>query len=334
MKIGLVDIVGGINVTVRPNYLALSSQLAQAHPSPTTMLQYQQTNTAPSVCYAMKWETTRTNSANGAATIDQGELSTELPQQPNRRMCFCMMDTLQCVSTTSDSQDWGLWQSLGCASSEAGSLCNGVRFDTANGIHGPYAGCNASQVRSWLLHQMFILNGSDTTKCSSAGGYIQTPIPSVSRQADCKTYLRQVGPDATGRVTFTPTADLMKVAENSQAFSGGRMSFPSKIGIGVGVSIFTVLILILAVGSIARRRRKKQAKPSETEPFSKAELPDSTKIPSEKFELDSPGKYELDGQTHFEAGGEERIELESPGQSHELGSAGHGIFEMDTETKT
>jgi hypothetical protein len=56
MPIALVEVSRGSNITLRPNYLALLSQMEKINPSPVMMDQYTPTNTPPATCSQLKGE--------------------------------------------------------------------------------------------------------------------------------------------------------------------------------------------------------------------------------------------------------------------------------------
>ncbi|KAF2674216.1 glycolipid anchored surface protein GAS1 [Microthyrium microscopicum] len=78
-NLGLVDIVKGTNISVRPSYNALHSQFLAVHPSsklPTVDL-YKPTNTAPSTCPTLHWEVESKN-PSGLVVYKGGSSTTKL----------------------------------------------------------------------------------------------------------------------------------------------------------------------------------------------------------------------------------------------------------------
>jgi hypothetical protein len=313
---------------MRPNYEALSSQYALVHLSPTFVDHYESTNTALSSCSKLQWKVKETNTVDGSVATMTGESTTDLPYLSSARVCSCMMESLECVSNHTDPHDTAM-QDRFCGSSMDDFLCSGVLQNFTTGVYGTYATCMKSQKDSWILNQVFISKGRDPVICTSSNGTTQTPVPSKSRSPDCEAFLRQVGPGATGKVTFTPSTTPLNLSKMNNT-----LATPSKVGIGVGITIFAMLLAIIAIQAHARSKNSKEAPKAEDYTFEKAELPTHSEKPKAVVvELGSSEIHELEGITAQEIGGEMRFEVDSDAQIHELGSSGNKIVKLDSNRK-
>jgi hypothetical protein len=312
------------NVSMRPNYEALSSQLALINPSPTFVDHYEFPNTALSSCSKLQWRVKETNTVDGSVATRSGESATDLPYLSSARVCSCMMESLECVSNKTDPHDTAM-QDRFCGSSIDAFHCSGVLENFTTGVYGTYATCMEAQKDSWILNQVFISKGRDPAICTSSNGTMQTPVPSKSRSPDCETFLRQAGPDATGKVTFTPSTTPLNISKMNNTLAAS-----SKVGIGVGITIFVVLLAVIAIRAYARSKGSKEAPKAEDYTFEKAELSTHSEKPKAiVVELGSSERHELEGITAHEIGGEMRVEVDSDAQIHELGSTGNEIVKLD-----
>ena len=78
-----------------------------------------------------------------------------------------------------------------------------MAYDATIGRYDAYILCNNAEQLSWALQHQHIQSNNDSALCSSAGGMIQQPPPKESQPSDCQELLRQVGPNGTGKITFT-----------------------------------------------------------------------------------------------------------------------------------
>jgi len=187
-----------------------------------------------------------------------------------------------------------------------------VKNSIYTGEFGAYAGCNKSEVASWVINQIFLSRDEDPAFCSSEGGTTQIPVPSKSLQPDCETLLQQVGPEATGRVTLTPRPAPKEIDHKENGLG---------LGIGTAVAI-TACIFAIVWFFVLRHRTKRKAMVEETEVLQKSELPamplDVTRIAPQAVELDGVQRNELEGIAAQELGGTDMIEAPSDSQIHEL----------------
>jgi hypothetical protein len=186
--------------------------------------------------------------------------------------------------------------------------------------------------QSWILNQIFVAKEKDPGICSSVGGITNTPVPSQSRAPDCDAYIRQAGADATGRIIHTPIAVSMNTIAAGHTLEAG-----TRAGIAVGVTMFILLLAAIISGVYIFLKRRRAIQKSDVIEFSKPELPDTSKSPTETpdtIQLDSSQKYELAGNTPQEMDGEANTEMDTATQIHELKSEGNEVFELDGTSNT
>jgi hypothetical protein len=292
--IGLVDIRRGDEVLTRPGYQSLSSQLSVAQPTSTSITAYTPTNTPEPTCKLV----TVTNVAKNAGnfTTNTFAVATPLPFQPFPPLCSCMMNTLTCTAasgwnyTTSQTT----WSSI-CSNSTTSSLCLGVETQPDTGIIGSYAGCNITEQVSWALDQLYITKGRDASTCTSLGGIIQEPVTNTAPGGHCAVLLKQVGPDALGSVSVTPTA----TSEPSLVKNGSNMSTKARIGLGVGLSVFVIVLFsissTLCMWSRRRKRATKAVKETEDSQDAEKGVEEQSSAALNNFELEGQERKELDG---------------------------------------
>jgi hypothetical protein len=318
IDIGLVDISKNDNVSLSPGYFALSSQLARIQPSSTTMADYEPTNTASAACRITATHTQM--DSTGAILTHLREASTDLPHAPSAILCSCMMKTLGCTVHPEDVHNITVMEKFcnGTDNNGPGFACRGVKNSIDTGQFGAYAGCNESEVASWIINQIFLSRDKDPAFCSSEGGTTQVPVPSKSQLPDCETLLQQVGPDATGRVTLTPRPAPKEIDHKENG-----LGHSASIGLGIGTAVAIIACIFAIVWFfVLRRRIKRKAMVEETEVFQKSELPatslDVTAFAAQAVELDGVQRNELEGITAQELGGTDMIEAPSDSQIHEL----------------
>jgi 1,3-beta-glucanosyltransferase GAS1 len=256
------------------------------------------------------------------------ESATNLPHSPSARLCSCMMETLHCISNQTDIHNKSILDKY-CKNPFNSTLCAGVKNNYTSGVYGTYTGCKTRERQSWILNQLFISNGRDTSICSSATGIIQTPIPVQARDPDCEVFLRQAGTSATGSVTFTPTNAQRNNSPLSRTLNTG-----SRVGIAIGTIGFILLLFILAIGIHIRLKRRTSVSSPMDILSGKPELQDTSQNPVPRptpFELGSSERHELEGTTAYEVAGESIVEIGSRTQIQELSARSDEIIELHSE---
>ena len=301
------------NISVRPNYIALSAQLGSVHPSTALMDNYVPTNTAPSLCSRLNWNIKTTNVVDKSHTTLIGEITTDLPHTPSARLCACMMETLQCISNQADVHNDSIWREH-CENSFDNVLCTGITNNYTSGVYGTYAGCSVRERQSWILNQLLVSELEDPAACTSIGGVTKSYVPSNSRQPDCDAFLRQAGTAATGKITFTAT-DLPL----NTTTMGHALKPAARAGIAVGIIICILLLAAVTFGVYTLLKRRRAVQTENEMGFVKPELPDNSKSPI----------HELEANLVQEIDGESRSGNDSATRHHEVMTGSNEAVELD-----
>lgn len=224
----------GNTISKLPDYNNFKTEIVSVDPTPTASSSYKATN-SPAAC----------------PTIDsEWASSSKLPPTPNEELCSCMMDTLECVlSSSADSKNYGeLYGELG----QYGAL-DGVTGNSTKGVYGSYSMCTDQQKLSFALNDYYS-SQSDENKakaCDFKG--MATTTSSSSPSGTCSSLLKEAA-SGTGVVTSSPDATGSSGSGSAASSSGLGMSMnaPGSITVGawqmgayVAVAIFTGAGMIL-----------------------------------------------------------------------------------------
>jgi hypothetical protein len=245
-----------------------------------------------------------------------------------------MMETLGCVVIQNGTFDLSNRQAIknlcGGDSGGEGEPCKGIEAHETIGQWGSFNGCNRTEQVSWVFNKIYQSKRKDAAACVSLGGRVTSPAKADAQAADCSVLLKQVGPDAIGSVSFTPTP----TGKSGGAGKNGNLSKGTQTGLEVGLTLFAVFLISLMAGfCIWSQKRKRRIaamvqaeKTKTTEPVESdaAELPrnEVSEIEGkEKMELDaiSP-QTELDSEIRIELDGNDVGEL-PVSEIHEIGSS-------------
>jgi hypothetical protein len=226
------------------------------------------------------------------------------------------MDTLSCT-TPSDAeynQSMTIVEKI-CNDKNNAGLCRGIKEEPKVGEWGSYSMCTLAERAAWVANQLYMNKQGDPQTCKDAGGVISKPNVTEPQTEDCKIFLKQVGPDAVGSVSITPTPmDQTKRKDRKGLDSGAK----SAIGASIGGFLILVLFSFLAFYTRARRRRKTEVREADTKETDKKGAVELSAKEKVFAEVDGTGRtFELHG-----------FEVQELGQDPpELQSA--EIFEMD-----
>jgi hypothetical protein len=314
-------------VVPRVGYTALSSQLARVQPTSTLASQYTPSSIPPTSCHNFTM-----GLLDSSTNVTQStEVATILPSKPYKRLCSCMMETLNCtVNQNFDiTTTYEKWKTI-C--SENSQWCQAVR------IHGAWQGCNFTEKFSWSFNTFNEARGSNSNACSSVDGVLRESVPIASLARDCQSLLRQAGSDGMGRVTSTPiplTDSLLLIPEDNKS-SPLTKGFKIGLGFGIGFSIiFIILTIFLCFYFRAKRKKHKSASKDPT--WQKAELDGQPAPTSEKTveqlasnelnELDSPAIRLVNNELQ-ELDTNVPTELPTTDAAYELPSNDNQVVEM------
>jgi hypothetical protein len=269
IRAGLIDAITSNDSSRAPDFYVLASQLKKAHPSTVQLAQYTPTNTAPA-CHALTIPNVRSPEWDSQAPVPDITLAENLPALPYNRTCFCMMDTLECVTDPAWSPSQQSKYIAGHCSKKPGGPEPGCEATTGNettGVFGTYLGCEMREKSSWIANAAYLAaNQKAEPACRSVGGVPQRPVASSTLASDCKVLLRQAGSSGMGFISITPQP-------TSKANPlGAGMSPVAKAGIGLAATILALAFICAILLLYFRLLRKSRIRTSEMD-FEKAELP-------------------------------------------------------------
>jgi X8 domain len=313
---GLVQIHAN-NLTLRPGYTALASQLASIRPSATKAAEYVPTHTADPVCHTQLFKDSVDYFTNSTHDI---EISPILPVTPSSTLCSCMMRSLECFSSSElhPAQDLESMTTICQADS---SLCAGILYNSTAGEYGAYNQCNVTAKTSWARNQYYLSKNKKATACASVNGTIQRIDASGSQDGDCNMLLRQAKPDGSGTITaFPASATGSDTHKQRNGSNSNSMNKTTKAGIITGVIIAVVLCFALVL-YFAIRWKKGTQRSAKDSPIETSELPDNSLSMAGENTNGNSGRLqsEIDGTPKAELAAEQRWELSGQdAQLHEL----------------
>ncbi|ODM22860.1 1,3-beta-glucanosyltransferase gel4 [Aspergillus cristatus] len=218
---GLVS-VDGDKVSTLDDFNNLSSQLAKVSATGTKKSDYKPTNSALQSCPAV-------NSAWRAA-------ATPLPPSPNKDLCTCMMDSLECtVKGKVDGEKVGELFGTVCGY----GVCDGVSANATTGDYGAYSVCTPQEQLAYamnLYYKQQKSKGSGASACDFNGA--ATTKTSSSPSGTCSALLKEAGSSGTGTVTSSPTGNANQLSASGSASASGSegaapMVAPGAVRVGV-----------------------------------------------------------------------------------------------------
>ncbi|KAI9749620.1 MAG: hypothetical protein M4579_006805 [Chaenotheca gracillima] len=185
---GLVSIKGN-TASKLPDFTKLSSQIAKATPSGTSMGSYNPTNTQLRSC---------------PPTGASWNASSKLPPSPNEQLCSCMAQAAECVPKKGLSDD-DAGDLFGQVCGARKGVCDGINADGSTGKYGAYSMCSSTERLTWALSQYYnSTEGSNkNTACDWDGKASKVSPKSLSNT--CSGLLAEAGTDGTSTVTSQPS---------------------------------------------------------------------------------------------------------------------------------
>ncbi|KAI4599455.1 1,3-beta-glucanosyltransferase gas1 [Pestalotiopsis sp. 9143b] len=207
---GLVELDGD-DATTMDNYDVLSSKLAAATPSSTSMDSYEPTNSAQSC----------------PATGDDWKAAEALPPTPNRELCECMYASLSCQPASSlSSDDYGDIFGYVCAQDE--DACSSIKHDESTGVYGPYVGCNSTQQLGAILQAYYENQNSASTACDFDGSATINSEP--ASDDTCKAMMEAASSSASVAATATGASSTSGSSSTANFAAPIRMDRAMTIG--------------------------------------------------------------------------------------------------------
>ncbi len=229
--------VSNSQVSTMKNFGVLSSRLAAATPSSTSLSAYTPTNSALPC----------------PATSSDWQASNKLPPIPNAAACACMYSSLSCVPANSLSASaYGPRLSTICSSST--SYCEDIAGNPTTGTYGNFSMCNSTQQLGYALDAYYKGQGSSSSACNFKGQAVITKAAT-----DVSTCLKMLAStastgssttSATGSSTSSVPGPSQPASTASSGLSGGAIA-------GVVIGPLGAILLGILLLFFYRRNRKK-----------------------------------------------------------------------------
>ncbi|KAH8889255.1 glycolipid anchored surface protein [Thozetella sp. PMI_491] len=199
---GLVSVSGG-QVSPRKEFTVLAKQLATVTASASTN-QTQRMNTY-----------TPTNVARDCPKVVAGnwEAASALPPTPNATVCDCMVQSLQCVMSTSVKAE-SMGSIFGTVCGLDAKACDGIASNATTGTYGAFSMCSGAQQLNHVLNQYYVNQGKSKSACDF-GGQAQLLSSAQSLNSTCTAVLQQTSTSGTG------TSSSSGGSSSSGSTSGG-----------------------------------------------------------------------------------------------------------------
>lgn len=230
--LGLVSIDGN-SASKLSDFTALSSQLAKATPSLTSMNDYNPSNTAAQQCPTVG---------------SDWQAASALPPVPNSELCGCMAKALTCtVDKSVSDDDIGDLFSTVCGLSK--DACAGITNDPKQGTYGAYGMCNPREKLGWALNAYYeeqSSKGNAASACDFKGS--ATTQSAVKPTGNCSALVKQAGAQGTGTVTAVPTAIGSGSSASGSGGNSGSSGSGSSSSSGTGSPSGSAGIVVPSVG--------------------------------------------------------------------------------------
>jgi hypothetical protein len=313
--------ISGKNITTRPGYIALASQLASVRPSAIVESEYVPTGIADPVCHKIVLKDAYDYTKSTKKDL---EISPVLPIPYVPKLCSCMMNSVECVITSKTPQESiQSTKSKSCKDDE--SRCKGINYGFADGHYGAYSQCNLTEQLSWVVNQYY-LSKKDPAVCTSVNGTIQKALPKESQDNDCGMLLRQAKADGSGTVTALPASATGVVTSKSSTSPTNWDSLKVATKAAIIVSVIIVGLLTFSVALwLSFPRRKNRRNSTEEDVFEKPELPDN------QVSLNEDNVSGNDGGHQIEIDGTEKIEMMADTKGWELSAQENQVHELEAK---
>lgn len=162
--------------------------------------------------------------------------SSVLPPTPDKALCSCMLDSLECTSKrTLKDEDMGDLFSYICG--EAGTDCSGITGDAEKGVYGAYSMCDPAERLAWAMNAYYESQSFATSACDF-DGKAQLVTPNPASTCDAKI-------EDAGGLQGAPAS-----SDGGSSSSGGSKS-GSGSGSGSGAGMNTVPLVMASLAAVA-----------------------------------------------------------------------------------
>ncbi|PNS21329.1 1,3-beta-glucanosyltransferase [Sphaceloma murrayae] len=229
---GLVS-VSGNTASKLPDFSSLSSRMADATPTGVNANSYNPTNT-PAAC--------PTVGSEWAAP------ASPLPPTPNQGLCSCMLQTLECVASSSIAdEDFG--SLFGQVCGYAGEPCAGINTNSSNGAYGAYGMCNATEQLSFAFNQYYQSQRKNANACNFNGA--ASTKSAAGAASSCSAGLAQAGTAGTGTVTSRPTSGSGSSSSSSSGAASPLGLHHVSVNGALSIGVYVVFAVVTGAAMIA-----------------------------------------------------------------------------------
>ncbi|RCK60553.1 Protein EPD1 [Candida viswanathii] len=152
---------------------------------------------------------------------DNWKASTDLPPTPDKDVCDCMSESLDCVVKDSvDSDDYSELFGIVCDHVD----CSGINANGTTGEYGAYSPCSSKDKLSFVLNLYYMENNKDKSACDFDGS---ASLQSGTTASSCSAYLSSAGSAGLGTINGsvrTDTSEATTAAGGSGSGSSGSDS--------------------------------------------------------------------------------------------------------------
>jgi len=118
---------------------------------------------------------TNTEARECHASLKAWTASELLPPAPDRALCTCMLDSLECTSKK-NLKEKDISELFSYICGDAGTDCSGITGDAEKGTYGAYSMCDPKERLAWAMNAYYDSQGGASDACNFDGrGQVVTP---------------------------------------------------------------------------------------------------------------------------------------------------------------
>ncbi|XWW92817.1 hypothetical protein V2A60_000744 [Cordyceps javanica] len=147
------------------------------------------------------------------------QAASQLPPTPNKDLCKCMADSLECVVDDSlDEKSYGDLFGNVCGNAK---ICAGINGVTKLGNYGAYSMCTPKEKLSFVLDAYYQANGKSSSACGWKGAKLQKG----SAASSCQKSLNDAKEQNKAIATATANVAAPKATGGAGSSSGDKKNF-------------------------------------------------------------------------------------------------------------
>jgi len=163
--------------------------------------------------------------------------SPTLPPTPDRALCTCMLDSLECTTKRSVKEE-DIGAVLGYICGEAGTDCSGITGDAEAGVYGAYSMCDPMERLAWAMNAHYIERDGAFDACDFEGK-AQLVQPNAASTCGAKI-------EDAGGIEGAPEGGNAGGSNNGNGGSSGGKSGDDDDGSAAGMNAVPMLLVSLA----------------------------------------------------------------------------------------